>query len=183
MQNGARAGSRRRDELTESRVRSPVAGAGDVRPGVPESAGRSLTSVTAFPDARILIVDDDLAALVMMKRLLWQIGYTNVLCLGGAAEVLARLATFRPQLIILDVWMPAINGIVLLEQLRRRAGGYPDVPVLVVSGDPDPRTRNQALASGAQEYLLKPLDLPELVERVHELVARQASRARGDRFG
>ena len=145
------------------------------------STGRS-EALTTFSHARIMVVDDDLSALLMMDRLLRQSGYSKVRCVETPAQVGRACAEFRPDLIIIDIWMPATSGIVLLEQLRSRDGECHDVPVLVLSGDADPRIRHQALASGARDYLMKPFSAPRLVDRIEELLSRRLVVTRGERF-
>ncbi|MDZ4693803.1 MAG: EAL domain-containing protein [Deltaproteobacteria bacterium] len=137
---------------------------------------------------RVLIVDDDDAVLRAHARILAAKGYTVSSAASGAAAMQA-MQDDAFEVILSDVDMPGMNGIQLLERVR----AYDvDVPVVLMTGNPSTGTAIQALERGALRYLLKPIDLSELVKvmddavRLHSLAKakRQALELAGgvDRF-
>jgi len=84
------------------------------------------------------------------------------------AEV--AIAEFDPDLVLLDLRMPAPDGIEILRRIRgmRQSAGF--LPVIVITGDDNPVARNSALALGADDFLGKPLDRQEVVLRVRNLL-------------
>jgi len=137
---------------------------------------------------RVLIVDDDDAVLRAHARVLAAKGYTVSSAASGAAAMQA-MQDDAFEVILSDVDMPGMNGIQLLERVR----AYDvDVPVVLMTGNPSTGTAIQALERGALRYLLKPIDLSELVKvmddavRLHSLAKakRQALELAGgvDRF-
>ncbi len=119
--------------------------------------------------ARILLVDDDRAFRISTAELLRQDGH-EVATAEGAAEAGERMAEDRVDLVLLDVRMPRIGGLGVLEALRLRGER---VPVLMISGFGTIRTAVEALQLGADDFLTKPVD-PELLSRkVAELLERR----------
>jgi two-component system response regulator HydG len=110
--------------------------------------------------ARILLVDDDRAFRISTSELLRQDGH-EVATADGAAEAGERLAEGPVDLVLLDVRMPRIGGLGVLEALRLRGER---VPVLMISGYGTIRTAVDALQLGADDFLTKPVD-PELLSR------------------
>lgn len=120
----------------------------------------------ALAGARILVVDDEAFQLALLDRLLKSAGYIDVTTSStpeGVAE-LHRAQDF--DLILLDVHMPGMNGLEVLEQLRQ-AGGDDPVPVIVLTGDTDVATQMLALSRGARDFLSKPPRREELLSRIH----------------
>jgi two-component system OmpR family response regulator len=109
----------------------------------------------------ILIVDDDEALRVFVADVLEAEGYRTVGAADGR-EALAAVETANPDLILLDVHMPEIDGWDVMRQLRAKAG--PHRPIVVMTGRYE--GQEQALGSGAQGYLAKPFDLDDLIECV-----------------
>ncbi|WP_084965183.1 response regulator transcription factor [Thermoactinospora rubra] len=122
---------------------------------------------------RILAVDDDPAILRSLQRGLRLEGFA-VDTAGSGRQALERAAE-RPDAIILDVSMPGISGIEVCGRLRE-AGSQ--VPVLMLSAMDEVADRRAGLAAGADDYVVKPFDLGELVLRLRALL-RRAGRAPG----
>jgi DNA-binding response OmpR family regulator len=101
----------------------------------------------------ILVVDDDPAARKPMTRLLQMDGY-EVICADDACTAMAQAVGRHPDLILLDVAMPPMDGLTFLFLLRERSFGR-DVPVIVVTGQDDPHTVERARKLGVCEYLVK----------------------------
>jgi two-component system OmpR family response regulator len=109
----------------------------------------------------VLVVDDDDSLCQFIADALGPEGYTTVRAADGQAALSAVEVT-APDLILLDVQMPGIDGWEVLQQLRAKAG--PHRPIVVMTGQYEGQER--ALGSGAQGYLAKPFDLDDLFECV-----------------
>ena len=121
----------------------------------------------------ILVAEDSPDARRPMVRLLKTEGY-NVLTAVNAFEAMAAAQRERPDLILLDVAMPPIDGLTLLSRLRDAPGGN-DVPVIVVTGLCDDLTQRRAKDLGVKEYLVKAKFTPEhLLECVQRHLHREA---------
>lgn len=108
--------------------------------------------------SRILVVDDDVRIRSALTRALSGSG-TEVRAAENAEAALAVLARFAPHVVLTDVRMPGMDGVALLELLRRRV---PAVDVLVMSAYEDLPTVASAMRAGAADFLVKPLDLHQL---------------------
>lgn len=103
-----------------------------------------------------LIADDSPVVRLMVRRLLEAVGY-HVREAPDGAQALAACQKDMPDVIVLDWRMPVMNGLEFLVRLRRLAGGIGPC-VIVCSVESDPEMIGQALASGANEYVMKPFD-------------------------
>ncbi len=119
----------------------------------------------------ILIVDDDPAIVSFVRRGLAYEGYT-VNTAGDGAEALAKAREREPDLVILDVMMPGINGIEVSQRLRQGS----DVPILMLSAKGTVADKVAGLDSGADDYLVKPFAFDELLARVRALLRRREPR-------
>jgi two-component system response regulator AtoC len=123
------------------------------------------------PGANILLVDDDLAFRLSTAELLRQDGYRVTVAADGA-EAVAALEQIKFDLMLLDVRMPGIDGVALVEVLRQRGEG---VPILMISGFGTVDTAVRALHLGADDFLTKPMEPDVLSARVAELLERRPS--------
>ncbi len=110
---------------------------------------------------RILVVDDDPEIRRFIEAALGDAGYTVRLAANGS-EALAAVDTHHPDLILLDVRMPGVDGWQVLDALRSAAGAQTPVVVMTASFT----GQDQALRSGAQGYLAKPFELSDLLDCV-----------------
>jgi putative two-component system response regulator len=120
--------------------------------------------------ARLLIVDDEPANVQLLERILKKGGYTNIESVNDARRVLAVFSNFQPDLVLLDLLMPHMDGFMVMEQLKRRFEPGTINPILVLTADARKETREKALSSGAKDFLVKPLDATEVLLRVRNLV-------------
>ena len=120
--------------------------------------------------ARILLVDDQEANLRLLERILQQAGYTQLQRTADPRRVLPLYAACPPDLILLDLHMPHLDGFAVLEQLKPHipAGTY--LPILVLTADSTREAKQRALAMGATDFLTKPLDQMEVLLRIHNLL-------------
>jgi putative two-component system response regulator len=126
--------------------------------------------IQGFAAARVLIVDDEPVNVSLLTRILRTNGYTEVLGTSEPRTVPAHYAAFRPDIILLDLHMPELNGFDVLDVLRGivPAGTY--LPILILTGDDSPQARERALAAGAMDFLGKPFELTEVLLRIRNLL-------------
>jgi len=132
--------------------------------------GRTTVTVTNLAGSRILVVDDQLANLRVLETVLDIAGYKNVRCLDDSREVLPVVAEFSPDLIMLDLHMPHVDGLAVMDQLGEVIPQDDYVPILVLTGDASARAKEQALSRGAHDFLSKPLNRTEVQLRVKNLL-------------
>jgi putative two-component system response regulator len=121
-------------------------------------------------DARILIVDDQEVNLRLLELMLKHQGFTTICSLSDPAQVLPTYAEYQPDIILLDLLMPGIDGFTLMELLHRRIASDAFLPILILTADISPETRRRALALGAKDFLTKPFDPIEVVLRIQNLL-------------
>src|SRR5205085_2847187 len=102
----------------------------------------------------ILVVDDTLIFRDPLAASLRHAGYETA-CAGNGEEALAAVAARRPDLILLDMAMPVMDGVSFLRALRGRGGRDAEIPVVVLSAAPDQRVAFEAGTLGAGEYFVK----------------------------
>lgn len=125
--------------------------------------------------AKILVIDDDKKIATMIRRGLTFEGFEVTVAHDGR-EGLLQILDQRPDLVILDVMMPGIDGLEVCRRLRKED----NVPVLMVTGMDSVADRVEGFETGADDYLVKPFAFEELVARVKALLRRTDRRAAGD---
>ena len=123
-----------------------------------------------FGDARILLVDDQEANVLLIERLLGSWGYRNVIGLTDSSRVPEVFARTRPDLLLLDLHMPDPDGFALMEQLAPHIRGGGRIPVVVLTADVTETTKERALEAGASDFLHKPFNPTEVRLRVGNLL-------------
>jgi putative two-component system response regulator len=122
-------------------------------------------------NARILIVDDQEANVLYLESALEKAGYTNFQSTTDSREVLFLFGANRPDLLLLDLMMPHLDGFAVMEQLKSLVAPDSYLPILVLTADVSPETRQRALSSGANDFLVKPFDPREAALRIHNLLS------------
>jgi DNA-binding response OmpR family regulator len=125
-------------------------------------------------NARILIVEDELPMLTALRDILESEGYRVQTASDGAAG-LAQALEQRPDLLLLDVMLPHLDGYALCTELRRLAV---DTTVLMLTAKGQVQDRVTGLDSGADDYLVKPFSTHELLARVRALLRRSRGKSR-----
>jgi DNA-binding response OmpR family regulator len=120
-------------------------------------------------DAAVLIVDDEAAIREALERALRLEGFV-VRTADGGLPALEQIAELPPAVVLLDIAMPDLDGVSVIERLR--AAGS-DVPICVLSARNEVEDRVRGLQAGADDYLVKPFALQELVARLHALLRRR----------
>jgi two-component system, OmpR family, KDP operon response regulator KdpE len=126
---------------------------------------------------RVLVVDDEQSIRRAVGRALAARGYEVQLATDGE-EALTAAAAFQPDLVVLDLNLPALDGLEVCRQLR----GWSPVPILVLSVREDEPDKVAALDLGADDYLTKPFGIDELMARVRALLRRAQGAPRPARF-
>jgi putative two-component system response regulator len=121
-------------------------------------------------NARILVVDDQEANVMLCERLLSAAGYTNVMSTMDPRQVLLIFGKFQPDLILLDLNMPHLDGFSVMQQIGPRVPEGEYLPILVLTADATAETKQKALSMGAKDFLTKPLDATEVVLRIRNLL-------------
>ncbi|HWU21573.1 MAG TPA: response regulator transcription factor [Nocardioides sp.] len=124
--------------------------------------------VTPAPASKVLVVDDDRAVRESLRRSLEFNGY-DVHLAGDGAEALAGIGAIAPDVVVMDVMMPRLDG---LETTRALRAAGNDVPILVLTARDAVGERVEGLDAGADDYLTKPFALQELLARLRALLRR-----------
>lgn len=106
----------------------------------------------------VLIVDDDNLICLSLKKILLKMGYQVETCMEGD-RVIEKVNEFRPDVILLDIYLTSHNGLDLLKILQKE---YYHIPVIMITGYSDVKIAVSAMKSGAFDFLLKPIDMEQL---------------------
>jgi putative nucleotidyltransferase with HDIG domain len=118
----------------------------------------------------ILLVDDDLKVLEILEESLSRKGY-KVKTASNGRQALQSFETQNPQLVVLDMMLPDLNGLEVMEQFRESSRNG-DVPVLILSANGDVDVRMAGLEGGAEDYIVKPVALKEFCTKVERTIER-----------
>src|SRR6266849_434305 len=120
--------------------------------------------------AKILIIDDQESNVRLLERLLQQVGYTTLESTTDPRLGLRLFSEFQPDLILLDLMMPHLDGLAVMRELANRIALDDYLPILVLTADVTPEAKQRALAAGAKDFLTKPFDAVEVVLRIENLL-------------
>ena len=129
-----------------------------------------MTRKQIIQESRILIVDDEPANVLLLERILQTGGYANLTQTTDPRKVLEFFTAYKPDLILLDLMMPHIDGLALMKQLRSRVPENTYLPIMVLTADATAKAKQQALSLGAKDFLTKPFDATEVLLRVYNLL-------------
>ncbi len=138
--------------------------------GIPEKEVER--RINAFSDVRqkIMIVDDEMATLLPLKRSLEAEGYSVIEAVNGY-EALEKSKTEIPELIILDLMLPGIDGFEVCVQLKKDERTE-RIPVIMLTAKDEIRDKVEGLEMGADDYVTKPFNLNELKARIKNVLKR-----------
>lgn len=125
---------------------------------------------------QILVVDDDQAVRDSLARSLSYTGY-EVVCASDGLEALAKMSAIRPDAVIMDVMMPRLDGLETTRMLRDQGN---DTPILILTARDAVDDRVDGLDAGADDYMVKPFALDELLARLRALTRRQRTSTESD---
>jgi putative two-component system response regulator len=119
---------------------------------------------------RILIVDDEMGNVLVLQHLLEDAGYEQLRFTTDPTEVDALFRAFEPDLILLDLQMPVLDGFAVMRRVSELTDDGDHVPILVLTADAAQKSRRTALESGAKDFITKPFDHAEVLARVANLL-------------
>ena len=118
---------------------------------------------------KILVVDDDRLTVSALEQLLQRHGYSRVMGITDSRTALETCSSFDPDLILLDLIMPDVDGFEVLEALRSD-GSERFLPIVVLTGDDSEEAKAHALEVGATDFLVKPVSQTEALLRIRNLL-------------
>jgi response regulator RpfG family c-di-GMP phosphodiesterase len=121
-------------------------------------------------EANILVVDDQEANVRLLERILERAGYANVASTTDPRQVIGLYGELDPDLIVLDLLMPHMDGFEVMAELGRRVPDGTYLPILVLTADVTAQARQRALSMGARDFLTKPFDHDEALLRIRNLL-------------
>ncbi len=121
----------------------------------------------SLPGKTILCVDDDRVSLRLLREILKPMGYKVLTAIDGK-ECLDLIELIRPDLILLDIRMPRVNGIEALEQLKKQ--GHETIPVILLTADSEPESIKKGYANGCASYITKPYNPQHIRNTVNYLI-------------
>ncbi len=119
---------------------------------------------------RILVVDDEESNLLVIRRLLEREGFTAVEGVTDPAEGVSRFRAAPPDLLLLDLRMPRMDGFQVMKVIREDLPPEVYLPILILTGDLDPEAKERALRAGARDFITKPFDRTEVILRIRNLL-------------
>lgn len=122
-----------------------------------------------FSRARILIIDDEITNIEVLRRLLERSGFSRIATTCDPRDARSLYVEFRPDLILLDLHMPHMDGLAVMQELNQIAEAT-YLPVLILTGDLSPEARRDALSRGAKDFLHKPFSPDEVLLRIGTLL-------------
>jgi signal transduction histidine kinase len=125
---------------------------------------------TSLKDSRVLILDDQQNNLHALAAVIEFAGCEHIKCLNDSRVALATFLEFQPDLILLDLHMPHLDGLAVMDQLRTVVPAEDYLPILVLTGDSSSAAKENVLARGASDFLSKPLNHTEVELRVKNLL-------------
>lgn len=120
--------------------------------------------------SKILIVDDEAADIRVLEWALRQAGFPNYRSVTDSTQARQVFLQFQPDLVLLDLYMPQLDGFGVLQQLRESVTTGEFLPVLMFTGQNTPEMRSRAIAAGADDFLGKPIDYTEVMLRIRNLL-------------
>ncbi len=122
-----------------------------------------------FTKARILIIDDEATNVEVLRRVLERSGFTRVQTTTDPRNARKMYLDFRPDLILLDLHMPHVDGLAVMDELNEIAEAT-YLPILILTGDVSPEARRDALSRGAKDFVHKPFSTDEVLLRIGTLL-------------
>ena len=132
-------------------------------------------------DARILVVDDERVNVVLLERILEQDGYRNVKSVTDPAAAVPLYDQFEPDLVLLDLHMPKLDGFAVMNLLGDRISSDTFLPILILTADIRPEIKRRALSAGAKDFVTKPFDRTEVMLRIQNMLETRFLHLRLDR--
>ncbi len=123
-------------------------------------------------NTKILAVDDSTTNIILLEGILEEIGYRTETA-PNAKDALKMITADPPDLILLDLMMPRISGYKLLEKIRNM-DKVKHIPIVIVSAKTDAKSIKMAMDLGATDYIKKPIDIQNFIDRIEAILAKNA---------
>ncbi|MFC5403357.1 HD-GYP domain-containing protein [Cohnella soli] len=120
--------------------------------------------------AKIMIVDDQEVNIGLLERILRRAGFSELYSTMDALQIGSMVEEIGPDIVLLDLHMPDMDGLQALEVIRERKGANQFLPVLMLTADTTSEARQRGLQAGVDDFLTKPYDRTEVVLRIHNLL-------------
>lgn len=120
--------------------------------------------------AKILVVDDERTNVRLIERILQRSNYVNIKSITDPRQAMEAFLELQPDLVILDLFMPHIDGYTLMAQLCEAIPENTYLPILVLTADASTQAKQRALSAGAKDFLTKPLNAVEVILRIKNLL-------------
>lgn len=151
----------------------------EIIPCSSEPARCSPSGSGCYRKSKILVIDDEPANAELLEAILADNGYLEVKAITDSRVALEVCRTFEPDLVLLDLMMPHVDGFAILEALRSEPVGV-STPVIVLTADENKETKLRVQNAGATDFILKPFDLTEALLRIERLLALRHRRVQLD---
>lgn len=116
---------------------------------------------------KILIIDDNMANILLLSKMLKIAGYNNIKTLADSREILDTVSKYMPNLILLDFRMPFMDGLEVINTLKS-VTGYEDIPVIMISAENDKEYYDKALTNGATDFITKPFNYSDIILKIEK---------------
>lgn len=116
----------------------------------------------------IYIVDDHLQNVILLENILGTAGFENIWSTTDERDLIKQLEIEKPDILLLDLMMPYVSGYDILEKIKEDEENF--MPILVLTADTNPKSKERALKLGASDFLTKPFDLSEVILRIQNLL-------------
>lgn len=123
-----------------------------------------------YGEAKFLIVDDQLQNVELLERILTRAGYHNIKRITDSTKFLNMYHEYQPDIILLDLHMPKLDGFDLLHALQGLISSDEYIPILVLTADTTTEAKRKALSAGAKDFITKPLDRTEVLLRINNFL-------------
>lgn len=124
--------------------------------------------------AKIMIVDDEPINVALLQQIFEHAGYGRLCCLSDPRQVLLAVGHFEPDIILLDLHMPDLDGFAVMDQIAPMVPHDGFLPIVIITADVTPKTKHKALAAGASDFVTKPIDRLEVLLRTQNLLRTRA---------
>jgi CheY-like chemotaxis protein len=118
---------------------------------------------------KILVIDDEPANVMVLEQTLKQGGYTSIKSITDPREALESYKNFKPDLVLLDLNMPHLDGFQVMKQIKE-VDPKGTIPIMILTAQMDHGARLRALDAGARDFLTKPFDILEVILRIKNML-------------
>ena len=139
------------------------------------NATRCPSTAASNETARIAIIDDEPINIKIVRKHLQVAGYSRFITTSDSTAAMQLLIAEKPDIVLLDVMMPQVDGIEILQQVRADPQ-LRHTPVLILTASTDTQTKLRALNAGATDFLAKPVDAADLLPRIRNTLIVKGTR-------